>query len=159
MTIYIGWYLVVGFCWMLLMLKRNPAVDPLRKTIGEAKTMLVLAPVVVLWPVDLFALAVYFLKVSFLFVKWFVDDLWFKWKFRHAKTLDDLQQLGFLVGEVCDGNVEFGLVCSKCGADHIWLGSNEAMESLGWTGVRNPADSDDVVWFCEKCGGPDRGAA
>ena len=60
---FLGMYLLIGFLWMLLLMKIHPGIRYVRESAGDLKAVVLMLPVALFWPVEVFALIAYFVLV------------------------------------------------------------------------------------------------
>jgi hypothetical protein len=153
-NMWIGWYLVVGVVWAVLVFKHHRAIQHMRRAAGDSYTMLALFPVVLLWPAELVGLLVYCVLFTVVFLR---DCI------RHVRVCYDrrIHQDNIhssVMQAYKHGPVDQTLECYMCDAKQVW--GDPSKPPSGWTLRVDSGDTVEVntglfeyysFWLCPEC--------
>lgn len=153
-NMWIGWYLVVGVVWAVLVFKYHHAIQYMRRAAGDAYTMWALFPVVLLWPIELVGLVVYLALYSILALRNYIRHV----RVCYDRRIHQADIRASVMQAYKHGPVDETLECYMCDAKQVW--GDPSNPPRGWTlfvdsgetvGANKGLFEYHAFWLCPEC--------
>lgn len=133
MTLFFCAYLLIGFLWMMFAFNHHPSIRELRKIAGDIRSLFVMIPIMLLWPVEVIGLVVYCVVMLY------------AWILRSIKPAP-----GECAGDATEVETEFKICCHDCEATH-GLVNNATLKADGWHRMVEVGNETCGYWLCPIC--------